>query len=123
MDIENLSSSGKLKEQKKIEIKLLAEEEEFRQLLGHLHRIRMFETDLLKEHSWCIQSGAKHNRVRYFVVPVKLRKKYKTTEYDYKKLSCGTIESKDDLFYIYKVPKKMIVKGIKKQPSTEYDLS
>lgn len=102
-----------------VEIKALMGASEFRQLLGYLDNLCVFETKTIVEHSSVIKTGARHNCAKYLLFPVKLRRKFKTDEFDFEKISCGKVEYKDSLFVIYKVPRKLSFESIKKEGGEE----
>lgn len=113
MEILNLSSG---KKPNKVEIKAHMEVTEFRRLLGYLNHLCVFETETIAEHSSVIKTGARHRFAKYLLFPVKLRKQFKTNDFDFEKLTCVAIKFEDNLFVIYKVPpKSMQFKGIKRQ--------
>lgn len=88
---------------------------EFRQLLGNLDSLCVFATQTITEGASFIKTGARHSYAKYFLFPVKLRRKYRADEYDFEKLLCGTVEYRDRLFVVYGVPKK----GLEAEAKTE----
>lgn len=92
-------------EQNAIEIRARMHDQEFEQLLGNLDELCVFACKTIKEPASVVQTGARHSYAKYLLFPVKLRRQFKTDEYDFSKLLCGALRSKDKLYVIYEVPR------------------
>lgn len=82
------------------------EGEEFKQLGGELDNLRLFASTLITEAASVIQTGAKHQFATYLLFPIKLRRRYKTDDFDFRKAKCGTFTNRDKLYVVYEVPSK-----------------
>ena len=91
-----------------VEINALIGSAEFTQLLGELNNLCVFSIKTISEPASFTKTGARHSYTKYLQFPKKLRRQFKTDEYDFGKLLCGTLEYKDRLFVIYGVPRKGI---------------
>jgi len=92
-----------------VEVKAIMEDAEFEQLVGNLDNLCVFATKTVTEPSSAIQTGARHSFARYLLFPVRLRRQFKTDEFDFDKLLCGAVEQKDKLYVIYGVPRKKFI--------------
>ena len=84
------------------------EGEEFKQLGGELDNLRLFALTLITEAASVIQTGARHQFATYLLFPIKLRRRYKTDDFDYRKAKCGVFTNRDKLYVVYEVPTKGI---------------
>jgi hypothetical protein len=91
----------------KVEITGLMDTGEFNQLLGFLDDLHVFAAPLLTQPATTIKTGAKNSYAKYLLFPVKLRRAFKTEQYDFGKVTCGTLESRQKLYVIYQLPRKM----------------
>ena len=103
---------SKLGDNKKVEIKAELSTSEYEQLYGYLDNLHVFESEVLTEHSSVIKTGARDRRVHYFLFPSHLRKRFPTDDFDFEKLTCGTLFNKANLYVIYKVPLKNLTKKV-----------
>jgi len=93
-----------------VEIKAIMGLPEFEQLVGSLDNLCVFACKTITEPASVIKTGARHSWAKYILFPVKLRRRFKTTDFDFENLTCGTVEYKDKLYVIYAVPGKVLVK-------------
>ena len=80
---------------------------EFKQLVGDLSNLCVFARSTIGEPASVIKTGARHSYAKYLLFPVKLRRQFKTEEFDFKKIACGSLRYRDKLYEIYEVPKKL----------------
>ncbi len=90
-----------------VEINALMGEAEFRQLLGYLDNLCVFATKTIIEPATAIKTGARHSYAKYLLFPVKLRREFKTHDFDFEKIVCGTVKYREKLYVIYEVPRKI----------------
>lgn len=90
-------------------IRALMGQTEFKQLLGNLDNLCVFSTAAVNEPTSYTKTGARHSHAKYLLYPKKLRAKFKKEEFDFEKLSCGTVEYRDKLFVIYGVERKNVI--------------
>ena len=86
------------------EIHSLLGKSEFEQLQGQLARLCVFATSTITEPATSIKTGARHSYAKYLLLPVKLRRQHKTSDYNFNGLRCGTVNYRDALYIIYRVP-------------------
>lgn len=86
-----------------VEVKARMEDSEFEQLLGNLDELRVFASKTIIEPASVIQTGARHSYAKYLLFPVKLRRQFRTDEYDFEKLRCGALKHREKLYIIYEV--------------------
>lgn len=79
---------------------------EFKQLQGSLNNICMFSVDTITEPAKVTKTGARHSHAKWFLLPVKMRMKYKSDGMDFETTRVGDIEYKDKVFFIYMVGRK-----------------
>ena len=79
---------------------------EFKQLGGDLTGLVVFASSKVTEPATAIKTGARHSHVKYLLFPAKLRHQFKTEDYDFEKIACGTATYRDRLFVIYSVPRE-----------------
>jgi hypothetical protein len=89
-----------------IEIKALLSDTEFGQLLSQLDNLCVFATQTITEPATAIKTGARHSYAKYLLFPVKLRRQFKTDDFDFEKVECGAVKYRDKLYVIYGVPRK-----------------
>lgn len=94
------------KKRKGIIIKAIIGVPEFEQLAGNLDNLCVFATKTVTEPSSAIKTGARHSFAKYLLFPVKLRRRFKASDFDFEKIICGTVEYKDTLYVVYGVEKK-----------------
>lgn len=87
-------------------------EAEFKQLQGNIRNICMLAIDTVTESVKVTRTGAPHSYAKWFLLPVKMRARYKTDEYDFEKVRCGCVEYKEKLFFVYLVGKKLHPKKV-----------
>ena len=104
MRILNLENS---KKPRGIEIKALISDTEFSQLISNLDHLCIFATKTIIERATVIKTGARHSFAKYLLLPVRLRKQYKTDKFDFENVSCGVVKYCDKLYVIYGVPRKV----------------
>jgi len=92
-----------------IEIKATLAESEFDQLSSSLNNLCVFAIKAIKEETKCIKTGARHSHAKYLLFPKALRRKLNTSDFDFEKLTCGTVEFEDKLFVIFGLPRKGLV--------------
>jgi len=82
---------------------------------GSLSEIWTISVSLLQktitEPTSFTKTGARHSFAKYLLFPVKLRRQFKTDEFDFEKLQCGTVLYKDKLYVVYGVSKKFGIKN------------
>jgi len=88
-----------------IVLKSLAGEPEFRHLGGYTDQICMFAVQTIDQPAKITKTGARHSFAKWFLLPVKLRGRFETEEYDYSDVKAGFVEYKDFIFFIYRVNK------------------
>lgn len=87
-------------------IRALTGDAEYRQLQGHSEQICLFASSLINLPIKTVKTGARHNYAKWFLVPVKLRSRFSADEYDYNNVKAGSIEYRDNVFFIFNVLKK-----------------
>lgn len=92
-----------------MEIRAAVSNIEFRQLDGNLDNLCVFATRTISEPSSAIKTGARHNYAKYLLLPVRLRRQFRTDSYDFDELRCGAMTYKDKLFVIFAIPRKGFV--------------
>ena len=90
-----------------VEIKALMGDAEYQQLIGHLQELCVFATRTIAERATCIKTGARHSFAKYLLFPVKLRRAFKTDEFDFDKIVCGTVKYREKLYVVYEVPRRI----------------
>ncbi|MDA2934367.1 hypothetical protein MYX82_08485 [Acidobacteria bacterium AH-259-D05] len=90
-----------------IEIRGLLGDAEFKQLVGNLDFLCVFATRTIIERATCIKTGARHSFAKYLLFPVKLRRQFKTDQFDFEKMNCGFVHYRDKVYVIYEVPRKV----------------
>ena len=106
MRILNLENS---KKPRGIEIKALMSDTEFGQLLSNLDHLCVFATNTVDKPAKAIKTGARHSAAKWLLVPIALRRQYKTSEFDFDDVTCSAVRYRDKLYVIYGVPKKALV--------------
>ena len=91
---------------KGIEISALMGVPEFAQLAGNIENLCVFATKTITEPSSVIKTGARHSYAKYLLFPVKLRRLFKGTDFEFEKIVCGTVEYKDALYVVFGVRRK-----------------
>lgn len=81
-------------------------EQEYAELNGRLQGLRVFCADQISEPASVIKTGARHTYAKYLLFPVSLRRAWRADEYDFNRLRCGVLPSKETLYVIYAVPAK-----------------
>ena len=89
---------------------------EFEQLAGELENLGVFAVKRLEEPASIIRTGAKHTYAKYVLFPSRLRKNYKTAQYDFDQVRCGTLEDEERLHIVYSVPRKGVTAKKKEEP-------
>ncbi len=89
-----------------VEVRAIMDEAEFKQLLGNLVNLCIFAKETITEPASAIQTGARHQYAKYILLPVRLRRQFKTDEYDFDNIQCGALKRGDTLYVIYEVPKR-----------------
>jgi len=79
---------------------------EFKQLEGELNVLCTFSPDAIREPARANKTGARHSSANWLLFPVTLRRRYKSSNYDFENITCGTLDFLDNIFVVYKVPKK-----------------
>lgn len=87
-------------------INALLRETEFLQLKGHLKKLAVFSVENLNFSSKAIKTGARHSYARYLLLPVNLRRAFKTDKHDFNNIKCGALTFKDELFVVYSFKRK-----------------
>ena len=80
---------------------------EFEQLVGALDFLCVFSTKTIVERATAIKTGARLSHAKYLLFPVSLRRRFKTDEFDFEKIVCGSVRYRDKLYVIYEVPRKI----------------
>ena len=96
-----------------VEIKALLSDTEFNQLLSNLDNLCVFATKTINEPATAIKTGARHSFAKYLLFPAKLRRQFKTDDFDFENVTCGAVKYKDKLYVIYGVPRKHMLVSIK----------
>ena len=91
-----------------VEIKAIMGLPEFEQLVGSLENLCVFACKTITEPASVIKTGARHSWAKYILFPVKLRRKFETTDFDFENLTCGTVEYKDKLYVVYGMKRKVL---------------
>lgn len=81
---------------------------EFKQLEGELNILATFSPDAIREPARANKTGARHSSANWLLFPVTLRRRFKASNYDFDHITCGTLNFRDNLFVVYKVPKKFV---------------
>lgn len=102
-----------------VEIRAIIGNAEFLQLLGNLENLCVFAISTISEPATSIKTGARHSYAKYLLFPVKLRRQFKTDDYDFEELTCGTVKYKDKLYVIYGVPRKGAVPRPQKESEND----
>lgn len=89
-----------------VEVKAIMSDVEFAHLEGRLENLCLFSTEAIKEPATATRTGAKHNAVKWLLFPATLRKKFKADDFDFEKVTCGTIKYRDKVYVIYAVSVK-----------------
>ena len=110
----------KSKKPRGIEIRALLSDVEFEHLLGNLDSLCVFATKTIGEPASVIKTGARHSYTKYLLFPVKLRRQFKTDQYDFENISCGTIKYREKLYMIYGVERKGLVAPVKQNNTSYY---
>ena len=79
---------------------------DFEHLLGKLDHLCVFSRRTIAERATFIKTGVRHSFAKYLLFPVALRRQFRTEEYDFGKLMCGTLRFQEKLYIIYGVPRK-----------------
>lgn len=90
-----------------IEIRGLMGNAEYEQLVGNLDNLMVVATRTITERATVTLTGARHSAAKYLLFPVRLRRQFKTDEFDFEKLLCGSLRYKDKLYIVYEVPRKV----------------
>lgn len=88
-----------------VEVRAIMDDAEFEQLIGNLDNLCVFAAKTITEPASAIQTGARHSYAKYLLFPVRLRRQFKTDDYDFDKIRCGVLKHKDKLYIIYEVPR------------------
>lgn len=88
------------KQGKKVVLEILAEYEEYLQLQGHLHNIRLF-TENTADIQTNISQRGKNAATKYFLIPRQFRKNLKFNNIT----SCQKMELEDKTIFIYVIDK------------------
>ncbi len=89
-----------------IEVRALLSEAEFSHLAGHLCDLYVFAAPLVNEPAAAIRTGARHSYAKYLLFPVVLRREHQATQFDFGSLRCGVVAHAEQLFVIYRVPRR-----------------
>lgn len=89
-----------------VEVRAIMDDAEFEQLVGNLDNLCVFSTKTITETASAIQTGARHSYAKYLLFPVRLRRQFKTDDYNFEKIVCGAVKHGSKLYVIYEVPKK-----------------
>ena len=90
-----------------VEIRALMGVPEFEQLHGSLHDLCVFATKTLGERATAVKTGARHSWIKYLLLPVRLRRQFKTDEFDFENIECGVARYRDTLYVIYGVKRNV----------------
>ena len=82
---------------------------EFKQLEGYLENLVLFAVKAIDEPTKAIKTGARHSYARYFLLPIKIRRAFRTDTHDFENIKCGAVEYKDSLFVVFCLDRKGIV--------------
>lgn len=92
---------------KRVVVRAILGGQEFEHLGGALDNLCVFSTKVVCEESSVIKTGAKHSHAKYFLYPVSLRKKVNANDFEFERVTCGTVEYKDSLYIVFAVPRKV----------------
>jgi hypothetical protein len=88
-----------------ITIKAILGTHEFTQLQGNIQDICVFATHTIDVHASFIKTGARHSHAKFLLLPAALRRKLPINAYDFRKMTCGIVHYKEELFIVYRVPR------------------
>lgn len=83
-------------------------QDEFIELHGCLNRLCVVNASAIKTPCSVIKTGARHSCAKYFLFPAPLRRRFKTDEFDYNEIRCGTMECDNVLLVVYRIPRRGI---------------
>ena len=89
-----------------VEIDARMDVAEFKQLGGELDNLCIFAVKAITNQASAIQTGARHQFASYLLFPIKLRRQFKTDEFDFRKVTCGAFTRRNKLYVVYEVPQK-----------------
>ena len=90
-----------------VEIRALMGETEFKQLLGYLDNLCVFATRTCNQPAKAIRTGARASYSKWLLFPAKLRKQFKTDEFDFGKVLCSTVSYREKVYVVYEIPKRI----------------
>ena len=80
---------------------------EFHALQGHMDNLTVFSPSLIDTPSKAIKTGARHSYARYFLLPVPIRRKFRTDTHDFDNIKCSAVEAGDKLFVVFSLDRKV----------------
>jgi len=86
-------------------VKAILGTHEFAQLQGNITDICVFATHTIDVRATFTKTGARHSHAKYLLLPAALRRRLPKNDYDFKRLTCGMVHYKDELFIVYRIPK------------------
>lgn len=92
-------------------VKAWLDKNEFQRLNGYLDKLVVFSAKAIDESSKAIKTGARNSYARYFLLPVQIRKRFKTDTHDFEHIMCGALECNECLYVIYCIGKKCLGMG------------
>ena len=79
---------------------------EFKRLNGCLKDLVVFPAERVTEPTKAIKTGARHSYARYLLLPVKLRRIFRTDTHDFENIKCGAVECDGELFLVFGLERK-----------------
>lgn len=89
-------------------VRILADlrHEEFRKLRGHLSGLHVVATQRIRHPASAIRTGKRGTWAKWLLLPVSLRRRYRTSEYNFDSLRCYGQEHRAVLIFSYAIPRK-----------------
>ncbi len=84
----------------KLIYKIIMNESEVKHLMGNMKNVHLFSSNLCNIET-IVQQKGNHNGTKYFIIPNKIKKKYKMKS---SKISYQRIDDKGKLLFVYTVP-------------------
>lgn len=87
-------------------LKASMKKEEFRNLLGIMDGLIIFASQNIDVPTKAIKTGARHSFARYLLLPISIRKLFKTETHDFDDIKVGMVEFEGDVYVVYRVMEK-----------------
>ena len=95
------------KESDGVIVRAYMDDKEFKQLSGDIKNLITFSAETITEPTRAIKTGARHNHARYLLLPVKLRRAFKTETHDFENIKCNYIENGSKVYVIFGLERKV----------------